>query len=131
MRKTRTCVRGCMRACMRACIKVHECLEEDGSRPIFGWKSQHKRCHEKASPATTPINKRIQLIGLSIGLYRENAIAIERETTYPFGGDMLPIAEFTRTERNLHCDVLHIRPTTDRVARLVLDDAIAAIQTSR
>ena len=41
----------------------------------------------------------------------------------------LPIPEFTRNERNLHCDVLHI--TTDRVAILVLDDAIAAIQTSR
>ena len=44
----------------------------------------------------------------------------------------LPIPEFTRNERNLHCDVLHIRtPTTDRVARLVLDAAIVAIQTSR
>ena len=29
------------------------------------------------------------------------------------------IPEFTRNERNLHCDVLHI--TTVRVARLVLD----------
>ena len=42
---------------------------------------------------------------------------------------LLPIQEFTPNERNFHCDVLHI--TTDRVARLVLDDAIAAIQTSR
>ena len=41
----------------------------------------------------------------------------------------LPISEFTRNEHNFQCDVLHI--TTDRVARLVLDDAIAAIQTSR
>ena len=43
----------------------------------------------------------------------------------------LPIPEFTRNERNFHCDVLHFTP--DRVARLVLDsdDAIAAIQTSR
>ena len=32
-------------------------------------------------------------------------------------------------ERNSHCDVLHIAPV--RVANLVLDDAIAAIQTSR
>ena len=39
------------------------------------------------------------------------------------------IQEFTRNERNLHCDVLHI--TTVIVARLVLDDAIAAIQPSR
>ena len=41
----------------------------------------------------------------------------------------LPIPEFTRNERNLHCDVLRI--TTDRVAWLVQDDAIVAIQTSR
>ena len=41
----------------------------------------------------------------------------------------LPIPKFARNERNLHCDVLHI--TTARVARLVLDDAIAAIQTSQ
>ena len=39
------------------------------------------------------------------------------------------IPEFMHNERGLHCDVLHI--ATDRVARLVLDDAIAAIQTSR
>ena len=71
-----------------------------------------------------------------IGLYRENAIAIESEAKYPFGGNVyyvtmqitLPIPEFTRNERNFHYDI-HI--TTDRVARLVLDDAIAAIQTSR
>ena len=41
----------------------------------------------------------------------------------------LPIPEFTRNERNFHCDVLHF--TTDRVVTLVLDDVIAAIQTSR
>ena len=35
----------------------------------------------------------------------------------------LPIPEFTRNERDLHCDVLRI--TTDRVVRLFLDDAIA------
>ena len=71
-------------------------------------------------------------------LYREkNAIAIESEAKDPFGGNVyyvkmqitLPIPKYMRNERNLHCDVLHI--TTDRVARLVLDDAIAAIQTSR
>ena len=39
------------------------------------------------------------------------------------------IPEFTRNECNSHCDVLHITPV--RVARLVLDDAIAVIQTSR
>ena len=73
----------------------------------------------------------------TIGLYRENAIAIESEANDLFGGLVycvtmqitLPIPEFTRNERNFHCDVLHITP--DRVARLVLDDAIAAIQTSQ
>ena len=39
------------------------------------------------------------------------------------------IPECTRNERNSHCDVLRIAPV--RVANLVLDDAIAAIQTSR
>ena len=39
------------------------------------------------------------------------------------------IPKFTRNERNSHCDVLHIAPVG--VANLVLDDAIAAIQTSR
>ena len=34
------------------------------------------------------------------------------------------IPEFTRNERNSHCDVLHITPV--RVARRVLDDAIKA-----
>ena len=38
------------------------------------------------------------------------------------------IPEFTRNERKSHCDVLHIAPI--RVTNLVLDDAIAAIQTS-
>ena len=33
------------------------------------------------------------------------------------------IPEFTRNERNSHCDELHITPI--RVANLVLDDAIA------
>ena len=74
---------------------------------------------------------------MSIGLYRENAIAIGSEAKDPFGGNAyyvtmlitLPIQEFTRNERNFHYDVLHI--TTDRVVRLFLDDAIAAFQTSR
>ena len=73
----------------------------------------------------------------AIGLYRENAIAIESEASDSFGGLVyyvtmqitLPIPEFTRNERNFHCDVLHIIP--NRVARFVLYDAIAAIQTSR
>ena len=72
-----------------------------------------------------------------IGIYRENAIAIESEANDSYGGNVyyvtmqitLPIPEFTRNERNFHCDVLHIAP--DRVVTLVLDDAIAAIQTSR
>ena len=74
---------------------------------------------------------------IAICLYRENAIAIESEANDSFGGNVyyvtmqitLPIPEFTRNERNFHCDVLHIAP--DRVVTLVLDDAIAAIQTSR
>ena len=53
------------------------------------------------------------IVYLSIGLYCENVIAIESEARYPFGGNMyyvtmqitLPIPEFTRNERNLHCDV--------------------------
>ena len=73
----------------------------------------------------------------AIGLYRENAIAIESEARYPFGGNVyyvtmqitFPISECARTERNLHCDVVHV--TTKWVSRLVLDHAIAAIQTSR
>ena len=73
----------------------------------------------------------------AIGLYRENSIAIESEAIYPFGGNVyyvtmqitLPIPEFARKERDLHCDVVHI--TTKWVSRLVLDHAIAAIQTSR
>ena len=72
-----------------------------------------------------------------IGLYRENAIAIESEAIDPFGGNVyyvtmqitFPIPEFARKERNLHCDVVHV--TTKWVSRLVLDHAIAAIQTSR
>ena len=73
----------------------------------------------------------------TIGLYRENAIAIESEARDPFGGNVyyvtmqitFPVPEFARKERNLHCDVVHV--TTKWVSRLVLDHAIAAIQTSR
>ena len=74
---------------------------------------------------------------LSIGLYRENAIAIESEAKDPFGGNVyyvtmqitFPIPEFARKERHLHCDIVHV--TTKWVSRLVLDHAIAAIQMSR
>ena len=41
----------------------------------------------------------------------------------------LPIPEFTRNERNVHCDVLHI--TSDRVVKLFQDDAIAAIRRDK
>ena len=49
---------------------------------------------------------------LIIGLYRENAIAIESEARDPFGGNVyyvtmqitFPIPEFARKERNLHFD---------------------------
>ena len=72
----------------------------------------------------------------SIGLYRENAIAIESEANDSFGGNVyyvtmqitLPIPKFTHNERSVHCDALHITP--DRVVRLFVDDAIAAFQTS-
>ena len=72
-----------------------------------------------------------------IGLYRENAIAIESEARDPNSGNMyyvtmqitFHIAEFARKERNLHCNVVHI--TNVWVTRFVLDHAIAAIQTSR
>ena len=73
----------------------------------------------------------------AICLYRENAIAIGSEARDPFGGNVyyvtmqitFPIPEFARKERNLHCDVVHV--TTKWVSRLVVDHAIAAIQTSR
>ena len=53
-----------------------------------------------------------------IGLYRENAIAIESEARDPFGGNVYYITmqitffipEFARKERNLHCDVVHALP---------------------
>ena len=53
---------------------------------------------------------------LLIGLYRENAIAIESEARDPNGGNVYDgkmqikfhIPEFERKERNLHCDVVHI-----------------------
>ena len=72
-----------------------------------------------------------------IGLYRENAIAIESEARDPNGGNVyyvkmqitFHIQEFARKERKLHCDVVHI--TTVSVSRLVLEHAIAAIQMSR
>ena len=75
--------------------------------------------------------------GPIIGLYRENAIAIESEARDPFGGNVYYVTmqitffipEFARKERNLHCDVVHVTPKW--VSRLVLDHAIAAIQTSR
>ena len=53
-------------------------------------------------------------IQFAIGLYRENAIAIESEARDPFGGNvyyvtmqiMFTIPEFARKGRNLHCDVV-------------------------
>ena len=75
----------------------------------------------------------------SIGLYRENAIAIESEARDPNDGNVcyvtmqIPfhIPEFVRKERNLHYDDHVVYITTVWVSRLVLDHAIAAIQTSR
>ena len=60
---------------------------------------------------------KLSSIGLpAIGLYRENAIAIESEARYPFGGNVyyvtmqitFPIPECARKERNMHCDVVHV-----------------------
>ena len=73
----------------------------------------------------------------TIGLYRDSAIAIESEARDPLGGNVyyvtmqitFSIPECAQKERNLHCDVVHV--TTKWVSRLVLDHAIAAIQTSR
>ena len=81
--------------------------------------------------------RHFRLMLSTIGLYRENAIAIEGEARDPFGGNVyyvtmqitFHIPEFARKERNWHCDVVHV--TTKWVSRLVLDHAIAAIQTSR
>ena len=61
--------------------------------------------------------------GCSIGLYRENAIAIESEARDPFGGNVyyvtmqitFPIPKFARKESNLHCDVVHV--TTKLVSK--------------
>ena len=62
-----------------------------------------------------------------MGLYRENAIAIESEARDPLGGNVyyvtmqitFPIPEFARKQRNLHCDVVHV--TTNCISRPVLD----------
>ena len=64
-------------------------------------------------------------------------MAIESEVRYPNGGNVyyvtmqitFHILKFARKERNLYCDVVRI--ATVWVSRLVLDHAIAAIQTSR
>ena len=58
-------------------------------------------------------------VSLFIGLYRENAIAIESEARDPFGG-------------NVYYVTMQITfPIRKWVSRLVLDHAIAGIQTSR
>ena len=83
------------------------------------------------------IFKNVNAYTQGIGLYRKNAIAIESEAGDPNDGNVyyvtmqitFHIPEFARNKRNLHCDVVHI--TTVWVSRLVLDHAIAAIQTWR
>ena len=60
-----------------------------------------------------PMSDSMWPIAIGIGLYRENAIAIESEDRDPFGGNVyyvtmqitFPIPECVRKERNLHCDV--------------------------
>ena len=75
-----------------------------------------------------------------IGLYRENAIEIESEANDSFGGNVynvtmqitLSIPEFTRNQRNVHCDVLHITPEiVVRLFRSVPDVAIRAYRGLR
>ena len=88
-------------------------------------------------PTSHRLRQERHISGGSICIYRENAIAIESEVRDPNGGNVhyvtmqstFPISEFARKERNLHSDVVHI--TTVWVSRLVLDHAIAAIQTSQ
>ena len=68
----------------------------------------------------------------AIGLYRENAIAIESEAKDPFGGNVyyvtmqitLPIPEFTRNQRNLHCDVQSSLAITRPVITLIGCNAV-------
>ena len=113
--------------------------QEDGRE---GKKPSHQHNRHTyivvAITAQTSTDKQNQVpLKRFIGLYRENAIALESEGRDPFGGNVyyvtmqitFPIPEFARKERNLHCDVVHV--TTKWVSRLVLDHAIAAIQTSR
>ena len=98
---------------------------------VFHWIQQQK-IHKIVKFYGDSCNNKVR-----IGLYRENAIAIESEARDPFGGNVyyvtmqitFPIPEFARKERTLHCDIVHV--TTKWVSRLVLDHAIAAIQTSR
>ena len=65
--------------------------------------------------------RRMDAIQMHIGLYRENAIAIESEARDPNGGNVYYVTmqitfhflEFERKERNLHCDVVHITTILD------------------
>ena len=71
----------------------------------------------------------------AIGLYRENTIPIESEDRNQNGCNVyyvtIQITLHIPEERNLHCDLGLVHITTVWVSRLVLDHAIAAIQTSR
>ena len=68
-----------------------------------------------------------------IGLYRENAIAIESEAKDPFGGNVyyvtmqitVHIPEFARKEPNLHCDVVHtskepVCPRVELILKIII-----------
>ena len=84
-----------------------------------------------------PRKKVVNVCLSSVGLYRENPMAIESEARHPNGGNVYYVTkqitfkflEFAPREHNFHCDVVHI--TTVWVFRLVVHHAIAAIQTSR
>ena len=96
------CVRVCAYVrCVHACVRVYVCVPRARER-VLG--CAHVSC-----------------------LYRENAIAIESEARYPFGGNVYCVTmqitfltrKFRNGERNLHCDVVHI--TTKWVSSLTLD----------
>ena len=74
---------------------------------------------ETLKSLTSKAHHQTRIINHTIGLYRENAIAIESEANDSFGGLVyyvtMQIPEFTRNERNFHCDVSHITP--DRGSR--------------
>ena len=75
--------------------------------------------HVGTSNLKTPLQSRVRLDTQMVVL---NVYYVTVQNTFH-------IPEFARKGRNLYCEVAHIN--TVWVSRLVLDQAIAAIQTSR